>query len=42
MTVSVAKTYVENNEKYEWLIGNARLVRYSGLLLGAHLAFGFG
>ncbi len=38
MTVSVAKTYVEHNKKYEWLIGNARLVRYSGLLLGAHLA----
>lgn len=38
MTIAVDKTFVEQNEAWEWLIGNARLVRYSGLLLGAHLA----
>lgn len=38
MTIAVDKTFVEQNETLEWLIGNARLVRYSGLLLGAHLA----
>ncbi|MEM6426067.1 MAG: chlorophyll a/b binding light-harvesting protein [Cyanobacteria bacterium P01_A01_bin.123] len=38
MTLSLDKTFVANNPKNEWLIGNARLVSFSGLLLGAHLA----
>ncbi|MEM9815750.1 MAG: chlorophyll a/b binding light-harvesting protein [Cyanobacteria bacterium P01_D01_bin.6] len=38
MTLSIEKTFVANNPKSDWLIGNARLVSFSGLLLGAHLA----
>lgn len=38
MTLSLDKTFAANNPKSEWLIGNARLVSFSGLLLGAHLA----
>ena len=38
MTLSVEKTFAVNNPKSAWLIGNARLVSFSGLLLGAHLA----
>lgn len=38
MTVSVEKTFAVNNPGSPWLIGNARLVSFSGLLLGAHLA----
>ena len=38
MTLSLDKTFVANNPKNAWLIGNARLVSFSGLLLGAHLA----
>ena len=38
MTLSLDKTFVANNPQSEWLVGNARLVSFSGLLLGAHLA----
>ncbi|MEM9087450.1 MAG: chlorophyll a/b binding light-harvesting protein [Cyanobacteria bacterium P01_F01_bin.53] len=38
MTLSLNKTFVANNPKNAWLVGNARLVSFSGLLLGAHLA----
>ena len=38
MTLSIDKTFVANNPKSEWLVGNARLISFSGLLLGAHLA----
>lgn len=38
MTLSLDKTFVANHPKAEWLVGNARLVSFSGLLLGAHLA----
>jgi photosystem II CP43 chlorophyll apoprotein len=38
LTLSLDKTFVANNPQNEWLIGNARLVSFSGLLLGAHLA----
>lgn len=37
MTLSLDRTYVSEPSQ-EWLIGNARLVSFSGLLLGAHLA----
>jgi len=38
LTISLDKTFAANNPKNEWLVGNARLVSFSGLLLGAHLA----
>ncbi len=38
MTLSLDKTFAGDNPKNEWLVGNARLVSFSGLLLGAHLA----
>ena len=38
MTLSLDKTFAAGYPKNEWLIGNARLVSFSGLLLGAHLA----
>ncbi|NJN29409.1 MAG: chlorophyll a/b binding light-harvesting protein [Synechococcales cyanobacterium RM1_1_8] len=38
MTLSLDKTFAVNDPKNEWLVGNARLISFSGLLLGAHLA----
>ena len=38
MTLSLDKTFAANNPENEWLVGNARLVSFSGFLLGAHLA----
>lgn len=38
MTLSLTKTFVADYPSKVWLIGNARLVSFSGLLLGAHLA----
>jgi photosystem II CP43 chlorophyll apoprotein len=38
MNISLDRSIAENNPRLAWLIGNARLVDYSGQLLGAHLA----
>ena len=36
--ISTDKTWAANRPGRDWLIGNARLTQYSGLLLGAHIA----
>ncbi len=38
LSLSTDKTWAANQPGGEWLIGNARLTSYSGLLLGAHIA----
>lgn len=38
MTVAIERSFAAGDPKKLWLIGNARLINYSGALLGAHLA----
>jgi photosystem II CP43 chlorophyll apoprotein len=38
MTISLDRSMADNNPRLAWLIGNSRLVNFSGQLLGAHLA----
>lgn len=38
MTISLDRSIAENNPRLAWLVGNAKLVNFSGQLLGAHLA----
>lgn len=38
MTISLDRSIADNNPRLAWLVGNAKLVNFSGQLLGAHLA----
>jgi photosystem II CP43 chlorophyll apoprotein len=38
MTISLERSIADNNPKLAWSIGNAKLVNFSGQLLGAHIA----
>ncbi len=38
MTISLNRSIADGNPRLLWLVGNAQLTNYSGLLLGAHLA----
>jgi photosystem II CP43 chlorophyll apoprotein len=38
MTISLDRSIANNNPRLAWLIGNAKLINFSGQLLGAHLA----
>jgi photosystem II CP43 chlorophyll apoprotein len=38
MTIALERSFAGGNPNQLWLVGNARLVKYSGQLLGAHLA----
>jgi photosystem II CP43 chlorophyll apoprotein len=38
MTISLERSIADNNPRWAWLVGNARLINFSGQLLGAHLA----
>jgi photosystem II CP43 chlorophyll apoprotein len=40
MTISLERSIADDNPRLAWLVGNAKLVNFSGQLLGAHIAHG--
>jgi photosystem II CP43 chlorophyll apoprotein len=38
MTIFLDRSIADNNPRLAWLVGNAKLVNFSGQLLGEHLA----